>query len=210
MKRFLIFFTTIIFTLSSSLAKDLVVNSTPDKADVRITSLNGTDVKKAGETPFKIPLSEASATYANGADVFIVEVFKDGYETYRLVIPEFLKADLTLDVILTQRADLETLKKVDKSMADLFEAQRMIRSKNYLGALKKIDEVDKLMPKLSVTKELQAATYYLQNDYKKAFDYYQQAFAANTENLDAYKMILYLEKAMGIKKARDPAAQSDK
>lgn len=63
-----------------------------------------------------------------------------------------------------------------------------------MKAIQKITEVEKAFPRLSVTKELQAAAYYMQNDYKKALDYYQQAFAANMENLDAYKMVLYLEK----------------
>jgi tetratricopeptide (TPR) repeat protein len=183
--------------------KELIINSTPDKAEVRIVPLSGGEGRKAGETPFKIPVTEASGSYANGADLFIIEVQKEGYEPYRLVVPEFIKSDLNIDIILNQRSDWDTLKKIDKGVTDLFEVQRMIRSRNYDGAIKKIDEVEKYLPKLSVTKELQAAAYYMQNDYKRALDYYQQAYAANTENLDAYKMIVYLEKAMGIKKVKD-------
>jgi tetratricopeptide (TPR) repeat protein len=196
---------TFIIILLSTLAyaKDLSINSTPDKAEVRILPLSGGEARKAGETPFKIPMNEASSSYANGGDVFMIELIKDGYEPYRMVVPEFIKSDISIDVVLTQRTGLDEIKKIDKGMADLFEAQRMIRSRNYIGAIKKIDEVEKSIPKLSVTKELQGATYYMQNDYKSALDYYQQAYAANTENLDAYKMIVYLEKAMGIRKAKD-------
>jgi tetratricopeptide (TPR) repeat protein len=202
--KFLLLFA--LFTTVVS-AKELIVTSTPNKAEVRILPLSGaSDNRKAGETPFSIPIAEAASAYANGSDIFILEVHKEGYETYRVIIPEFIKASINLDVVLNQKNDLETIKKVDKGMTILFEAQRMIRSKNYEGALKKIDEAEAVMPKLSVTKELQAATYYMQNDYKKALDHYQQAFAANTENLDAYKMIVYLEKAMGVKKiGREPA-----
>lgn len=193
--------TILALLISSAFAKEITVNSTPAKADVKISPLSGGNGRKAGETPFKISLSEASSTYANGSDIFIVEVLKEGYETYRILIPQFLKAAINLDVVLEQRTDLETIKKIDKGMADLFEAQRMIRSSNYEGAIQKITEVEKAFPRLSVTKELQAAAYYMQNDYKKALDYYQQAFAANMENLDAYKMVLYLEKAMKVSKA---------
>ncbi len=194
-----------IFMSLCALAKDLAINSTPDKAEVRIMPLSGGDPRKAGETPFKIPMVEAAGTYANGGDVFMVEILKDGYEPYRMVVPGFIKSDISIDVVLTQRTGWEDLKKVDKAMTDLFEAQRMIRGRNYEAAMKKIDEVEKVMPKLSVTKELQAAAFYMQNDYKKALDYYQQAYAANTENFDAYKMVQYLEKAMGLTKAKDAA-----
>ena len=193
--------TILALLISSAFAKEITVNSTPTKADVKISPLSGGNGRKAGETPYKISLSEASTTYANGSDIFIVEVLKEGYETYRILIPNFLKAAINLDVVLEQKTDLETIKKIDKGMADLFEAQRMIRSSNYEGAIQKITEVEKALPKLSVTKELQAAAYYMQNDYKKALDYYQQAFATNTDNLDAYKMVLYLEKAMSVSKA---------
>jgi tetratricopeptide (TPR) repeat protein len=195
----------VLFLISlPSPAKDLVVNSFPDKAEIRLSSPSGgTIAQKAGETPFKISLAEVLRSYANGNNVFVLEVVKEGYETYRIIIPEFLKSDLTIDVVLTQKNDLEFLKRVDKGMNLLFEAQRMIRSRNYQGAQSKIAEVEQLIPKLSITKELEASAYYLQNDFKRALDYYQQAFAANGENLDAYKMIVYLEKAMGLTKASD-------
>lgn len=199
MKYIYIIFFNLIFSFAH--ANDLVISTTPDNAEIRIKRLTEPTARKAGQSPFKMSLSQLLSNYANGSDMFMIEVIKEGHETYRAVLPAFVKSDLNMQVILQPRADWEEYKKIDKAIAELFEAQRMIRSKNYDGATKKIEEVEKNYPHLSVTKELKASSYYLRNDYKKALDYFQQAYYANTENLDAYKMMVYLEKAMGVKKA---------
>lgn len=196
-----IYIILLILSFSFSHANDLVISTTPDNAEIRIRRLTDTTSRKAGQSPFKMPLSQLLSSYASGSDMFMIEVVKEGHEVYRTVLPSFVKADVSMQILLQPRADWEEYKKIDKAIAELFEAQRMIRSKNYDGAGKKIDEVEKNYPHLSITKELKASSYYLRNDYKKALDYYQQAYYANTENLDAYKMMVYLEKSMGVKKA---------
>ena len=196
-----IYLLLILVNFSFAHANDLVISTTPDNAEIRIKRLTEVNARKAGQSPFKMSLSQLITNFASGSDMFMIEVVKEGHETYRTVLPSFVKSDVSMQVVLQPRADWEEYKKIDKAIAELFEAQRMIRSKNYDGATKKIEEVEKNYPHLSVTRELKASSYYLRNDYKKALDYYQQAYYANTENLDAYKMMVYLEKAMGVKKS---------
>ena len=189
-----------IILCSSARATDLVVTTTPEKAEIKVSMLNGGNAVKVGETPFKMSVKEISTNYVNNSEIFVVEVIKEGHEAYRIIVPSFLKSTIKLEVVLQPKPELIENKKIDKLVNELFEVQRLIRAQNYSTAGSKIEELEKRYPKLSITKELKASSFYLQNDYKKALDFYGQAYFANSENIDAYKMMVYLEKSLGIKK----------
>lgn len=195
------------FVAAPAWALKLEVRSNPEKAEVRMRLLNSVELKKIGETPLETTVEEFVRSYAEGQDAVILEVFKPGHEPYRMTMPLFLKSDFMLDVNLEKKSGYDEIKKIDGAIAELFEAQRMIRSQNYDAAITKLQALEKTFPNTSVAKELLGAAHYLKKDFKAALDFYQQAVSANTDNLDAAKMVQYLEKTMGLKKAGDPAVR---
>lgn len=191
------------------LAGVLSITSTPGEADIYLGPIHGNvTLNKAGATsadgkkPFVIDMKDVIANYSQ-SEVFAIEIRKKGFESKNYIIPKLDKADLTIEVNLTRISKFEKAKEIDQIIAELFDAQRLIRGKNYSDAQQKLLEVEKITGDLSVNKELLGSAYYLQGDYKKALAYFQMAYMTNPDNLDAYKMIVYLEKSMGVTKAKD-------
>lgn len=201
MKKIVLHLTLTSLFIASCFANELVVTTTPEKAEIKVSLLQGVSEKvKIGESPFKMSLKEISNNYLNDSELFILEIIKEGHEPYRVVVPTFLKSTMSLDLVLQPKSEWDETKKTDKLVNELFEVQRLIRAQNYSTAASKIEELEKKHPRLSIIKELKASGYYLQSDYKKALDFYKQAYFANSENIDAYKMMVYLEKSLGVTK----------
>lgn len=194
MKTLLIIFmalTTKIF------AQDLVINSMPDEANIYIKGNANEPGQLLGKTPFKQPIQNVINNYVK-KNSFIIEIEKEGYEVYRIVLAKTSSSEVDLSINLKVDRKIATIKEHDSMMVELFSIQKLIRSGNYQSAIARLDELEKKYKHFSIIAELKATAYYLNKDIEKALSYYRMAFALNSDNVDAYKMKVYLEKKLKI------------
>lgn len=193
----ILFILLIILTSASALAEKIEIKSNPEEAEIFVLSDDSSAPQKIGKTPLKQDLKELIKTYVK-KNTFILELRKDGYEPYRILFTKTSNLDVELSVNMEVSRDIQTIKKHDLLMVELFDVQKMIRSKNFVDAMNKLNDLEKRYPHFSIIAELKATTYYMQKDVEKALSYYRKSFALNADNVDSYKMKVYLEKKLGI------------
>ena len=188
-----------ILTLFSTnvLAEKIEIKSNPEEAEIYVLSDESANAQKIGKTPFKQDLKELIQTYVKKNN-FVIELRKDGYESYRILLTKTSNLDVELSVNMEVSREIQTIKKHDLLVVELFDVQKLIRGKNFVDAMNKLNELEKKYPHFSIIAELKATTYYMMKDVEKALSYYRKSFALNSDNVDAYKMKVYLEKKLGI------------
>ena len=182
---------------SQAQAAKLEIKSNPPEAEILVYADTNAKPEKIGKTPYTADMEELIQTYVK-KNIFIIEVKKDGFEDYKILFTRSSDSDVKMTVNLEVSKKIKTIQDHDTLMTRLFEAQRLIRGKNYSDAIKKLDELEKKFPHFSTIAELKATTYYMQKNVEKALSYYRRSFALNPENIDAYKMKVYLEKKLGV------------
>ena len=198
----LIFLLMIIITVATELhAADLNIKSDPEKATVYIREASGTKRSKLGETPLKIKLEDIFSTYTKDR-TFIIEIEKNGHRNYNMLVSIYNKADINFNVKMEVSDSVELTKNFDSIVAQLFEAQRLLRDKNYTAAIETLSTLSKKHGNLSTVFELLGSAYYLKKDFQNALSSYRKAFSLNADNSDAYSMKLYLEKALGVRSVK--------
>jgi tetratricopeptide (TPR) repeat protein len=179
-------------------AEDISVTSNPEQADVFVKNTLTKEKVKIGKTPLKMSLNDIVNNFAR-SNVFIVEISKDGFDPYRLLLSRTGSNDIELSVNLDISKNIQMVKEVDFLMSQLFDVQRQIRAKDYGSALTKLDELEKDFPHYSIIYELKGSAYYLDKQFSKALNYYRKAFSVNPENRDSYIMKVYLEEKFELK-----------
>ena len=183
--------------LQMAYAEQLIIKSDPPKADLTVRNLGGTDDTQFGSTPYEGSLNELAANYAK-ANFFIITVGKEGFISQSFVVSDTLKSDISLNISLIPKEDTLAIQKIDKSIAELFEAQRLLRSNQYDQAIALLKTTESTQGNLSVIPEMLGSAYYLKKDHKGALAWYEKAYRINPSNKDAYTMKEYLRKALGI------------
>lgn len=201
MRRFkLLYLIILTFFLSFEVfASNIEINSNPDGADIYAISPTTGSKEKMGSTPFVGDMS--SFFQKAGGDSFVLEVIKDGFDAYRILVPNLGKNDIVMNLNLQISADIKLVQDLDFLMNDLFDVQRLARSKDFVSALEKLAMLEKKFPNYSVIHEMKGSIFYLQNEYTRSLSSYRRAFALNSQNQDAYRMKIYLEKRFNL----DPA-----
>lgn len=194
--NFLYIILTTFFLANNSFADQIKLKSEPTDATIYVRDLNGTLKNKIGKTPFEGNVQEIASTYAK-SNFFIIVIEKDGYESQSLMLNDLLKSDIELSMNLTAKEDFLDYRKLDKSINDIFEAQRLLRSAQYSEAVTLLKNVEKEQPKLSIVPEMVGSALYLSKDLKGSLSWYEKAYRMNPENKDAYIMKNYLRKGMG-------------
>ncbi len=185
------------FLLSGqALAGKLVIKSNPEDSTVYVVRANGKEVK-VGKTPFEGDLSNLTSRYVK-SDSFVITLKKKGYEDYRVLMAKNSNVDMNLSANLTIHEKVSSIKEYDLLIADLFDVQRLMRSKNYSDAQGKLDSLEKKYNGFSIIPELKGIAYYMSKDIEKSLSHFRRAFSVNPENKDAYKMKVYLEKKLGV------------
>ncbi len=123
---------------------------------------------------------------------------KKGYEDYNVLFTKTSSVDVNLTVNLKVDPKISKIIDHDNLMMALFNVQKLIRGRNISDAIKQLDELEKKYKDFSIVAELKATAYYMNKDVENALAYYRRAFALNAENIDAYKMKVYLEKKLGV------------
>jgi len=193
-----------IFLIFSSLAmsEELSIKSNPEQAEIYVKNAANHERVKIGKTPLKISMNEIVNNYAK-SNVFVLELEKDGFDSYRVLMTRTGSNDIELNVNLEVSKNVRMIKDVDYLVSQLFEVQRQIRTKDYTSAVRKLDELEKDFPHYSVIYELKGSAFYLDKQFNKALNYYRKAFGINPDNRDAYIMKVYLEEKFNLKQPTD-------
>jgi hypothetical protein len=176
-------------------AGKLSIKSQPAGAEIYI-STGGRPVR-LGVTPYEADLSEVILTYVK-RNSFMMELKKAGHMPYRVLLAKTADVDLELAANLELDQAVSNHKEHDLLMNELFDVQKLIRGRNFRDAQVKLDDLEKKHPTLSVIPELKATSYYMNKEVENALSYYRKAFTLNPDNVDAYRMKVYLEKKLGV------------
>lgn len=201
--RSLLFLIAIIFS-ASSFAETLEIKSTPEKAEVYVRNPKTNRVSKVGTTPLKLDFDNISNNYTQSQN-FVLILKKQDYEDYRVLMTKPRSADVSLLANMSLINRSEDVRKTDVLINELFDAQRLVRSKNYDQAIQKLTTLEEKHRDISVIYEMKAMAYYMKKNINESLSYYRKAFAVNPGNKDAYTMKTYLEKELGLE--RSPASK---
>lgn len=195
--------TSLIFS-SSIFAETLEVKSVPDKAEVYVRNPATNKISKVGTTPVKLDFENIARNYAQSQN-FVLIIKKENYEDYRVLLTKPKSSDVTLLANMDLINVAENTKKYDVLINQLFDVQRLIRSKNYDDAITKLTVLEESNSEISAIYEMKAMAYYMKKNVNESLSYYRKAFSVNPANKDAYTMKEYLEKELGL--GRAPASK---
>lgn len=187
---FILLFSPLVF------AGKITIKSQPDAADIFI--IDGTSKPvPLGKTPFESDLEDIIRNYVKSSS-FVLELKKDGHDPYRVLVAKTANVDMALTATLELSQAITNIKEHDSLMNELFDVQKLIRARNFVDAINKLEDLEKKNPRLSIIPELRATAMYLNKDVEGALSYYRKAFSVNPDNADAYRMKIYLEKKLGV------------
>ncbi len=187
--------TFIIFLIMSSvtLSEEISITSNPERAIISVKNAQTGQEVSIGKTPYKGNLETIVANVASGS-VFMLELKKNGFEPYRILITKTGSSDIAINVNMDVSRSMKMTQDFDLLMNELFDAQRMIRLKDYASSMEKLNVLIKKFPHFSIVYELKGSVFYLMKEFKRSLTFYRKAFATNSKNRDAYRMKIYLEK----------------
>ncbi|MCO4793109.1 MAG: hypothetical protein KC493_05335 [Bacteriovoracaceae bacterium] len=190
-----LFFTLLVIGLFNNvvMSEEIAITSNPEEVDIFVKNAQTGQELKIGKTPYKGDVDALTANVANGS-VFMIELRKVGFESYRILFTKAGKSDIAVNVNMEVAKDMSMTQDFDLLTGDLFDVQRMVRTKDYQSALKKLEMLEKKFPHFSVVYEMRASVFYLMKEFKRSLTFYRKAFATNPKNRDAYRMKMYLEK----------------
>jgi len=190
-----LFFTLLVstFIVTGIQAEEIAITSNPEEVNIFVKNAQTGQELNIGKTPYKGDVDALTANVANGS-VFMIELRKDGFEPYRILFTKAGKSDIAVNVNMEVSKDMSMTQDFDLLTGDLFDVQRMVRTKDYQSALKKLEMLEKKFPHFSIVYEMKASVFYLMKEFKRSLTFYRKAFATNPKNRDAYRMKMYLEK----------------
>jgi tetratricopeptide (TPR) repeat protein len=177
-------------------AEQLKLKSDPPGAIINIRDLGGVQNIKIGNTPYEGNLLDLASNYAK-SNFFLIVIEKDGYESQSILLSDLLKSDIELSINLIPKDDILHFRKIEKSINDIFESQRLMRAQQYDEAITLLKRVEQEQPKISIIPELVGSAFYLKKESKASLTWFEKAYRMNPENKDAYTMRAYLKKALG-------------
>lgn len=194
LRQILIFISVAMSTSVS--AEQLKLKSDPPDAIVYIRDLGGAQNVKIGNTPYEGNLLDLAANYAK-SNFFLVVIEKNGYDSQSILLSDLLKSDIELSINLNPKDDILHYRKIEKSINDIFESQRLMRAQQYDDAIVLLKSAEIEQPKISIIPELIGSAFYLKKDQKASLTWFEKAYRMNPENKDAFTMKAYLKKALG-------------
>lgn len=195
----ILLFLILIFNVGkkSAYGQEIEIDTTPKEAELFLkNNMDGKEVK-LGKTPYKEELESVFGAVSGSNMVFLV-IRKDGFQTREVLLTKSKDIDIKIKAELKVSDEIKTIKEHDKLMIDLFKVQKLIRGKNFSGAIGQLEELEKDHQFFSIIPELKAIALYMNKDVEKALSMFRHAFSLNPQNVDAYHMKVYLEKQLGV------------
>lgn len=179
------------------MAARFMVRSEPSGAEVMVQTAQGGEKTKLGVTPLDVDHSQIDAITKGVA--FKLELSKQGFDKYEMLVASTGKEDITWDAVLVPSVKEKGDPEIDVLISGLFEAQRLVRAKDYAGALTSLEILEKKFPNVSSVYELKGSVNYLKKDFNIALAEFRKAFTLNPQNKVAQQMKAYLESKVNIK-----------
>lgn len=185
--------------LAGCAAATLSLDSSPQKADVYVSTGFDSQGTKIGSTPLTITSAEASRAAGSAGGPIYVEFRKQQRQPARAVITDVNAGDLRLNMTLAASNGLEDQDATNAAVDMLFESQRMTLAGRYDDALTKIKQLQKESPQLAAPYEIEGGIYVMQKKLPEALDAYRAAARINPRNPETIRMRNYLEGMVGAK-----------
>lgn len=193
-----------LFVSMASYAEVLEIKSTPEKAEVFVRNPKTNKISKVGTTPIKLDFDNIADNYTQSKN-FVLILKKPDYEDYRVLMTKPRSSDVSLLANMNLINKAEDVRTTDILINELFDVQRLVRSKSYDQAIEKLSILEEKHRDISVIYEMKAMAFYMKKNVNESLSYYRKAFAVNPANKDAYTMKVYLEKELGLD--RSPASK---
>ena len=172
-------------------SNQLMVESTPDGADVFIFGPNNTK-QKVGKTPISITNSNAPSLFKETTQVTIQ---KEGYKSESfLVPPASTTATGRISAQLNQIESATTTNEVSEGVAQVL---RMISKKNYAEAERSLNTYTLKFSTVPIFWDLLGNVHYLQKNLDRALNSYQTSLNLNPQNAETQKMIAKIKSMRG-------------
>lgn len=172
------------------------VFSNPPEAEVFAKPVGGAELTLLGKTPTFISSSDLQKKYGSGGPMYL-EIRKNGYKTDSFYLSEVTRTDLAIKRELEPVRDRLSQEWLNRNVVKMFEVRRLVEAKRYNEALNQIREAKQELPLVSTVHELEAGILLLKADYRSAVDSYRTALRLNPGNIEAQKMVKYLERTYG-------------
>lgn len=176
-----------ILLASCSSSTSIKVTTEPAGAKILVRSMGTKSYEEMGVTPLTISSDDLEKKKIKDGPLYI-DLQKEGYKKSSVLLAETEAVDIEVQMNLNPEDKLENARKYDELSNQLFEVQRLIRTKSFEEALKITATIKKDFPELSVPNELEGSIYYLQSKFKKSLEAFNLAYSKNTENAFVLKM----------------------
>ncbi len=199
MLRNLLLLSILIF-VSSCGSQEITIRSTPEQADVFIAKLGKGEREKIGQTPMTLDEDTMKKLSETKDTLVVLEIERSGYMREQIIVNDFGSTNVEYDFSLKTNNIANVIKDIDSVSENLFKAQKLMRSGGYDDSLKILTDLDKKFPYSSVINELIGGAHFFKKQYKNSLIYYDLAYKYDPKNIDAYKMLQYLENELGVKR----------
>lgn len=166
--------------------------SSPSGVDVYAKALGRENSRMLGQTPLSLPLASIEKEFKGSGPVYLI-FEKEGYRREKVMVTELSNIQLNLSVQMVEVHKIQDEREFNTVIASILECQQLIKDKRYDEALRRLGEIERVAPHLSVVYEMQGAIFYLQKKFGEALHAYRLAVKYNPHSGEANKMRRYLE-----------------
>lgn len=183
-------FMLLLFLNSCSTISKVKITSSPDKAEVKVTTNDG-ETKSLGTTPLELTGKDI---YSSASRMSVIHISKDGFESQNVFIAQESSLE-SYNINIKLRTKSEDVKNQDmksrqeKLAKNIAMSNNLINKKRYDEAERVLTSVSQDFPYVSVSYDLLGNIAYLRRDFRAAINYYEKSYQLNPENSETKTMI---------------------
>jgi tetratricopeptide (TPR) repeat protein len=187
------------FLNSCSTISKVKINSSPDKAEVKVTTNDG-ETKSLGTTPLEL---NGKDIYSSASRMSVIHISKDGFESQNVFIAQESSLE-SYNINIKLRTKSEDVKNQDiksrqeKLAKNIAMSNNLINKKRYDEAERVLTSVTQDFPYVSVSYDLLGNIAYLKRDFRAAINYYEKSYQLNPENSETKTMIDKLKRMINL------------
>jgi tetratricopeptide (TPR) repeat protein len=189
-----------LFLLGCGSSQTLSIKTNPPKAQVFIKELGSAKKEKIGETPILLEEDIINKFVNPGNAPVMIEITMRGYQKQQFIVNDLGKTSIDYDIDLEVHNFTNIITKIDTVGSHLIEAQKLMRAGNYENSIDILKNLLQDYPSSSIVNEFMGAAYYMKKDYLNSLNYYETAAKYGHKNIDAFKMMKYLEDVLKVKR----------
>ncbi|NUN06853.1 MAG: hypothetical protein HUU57_13950 [Bdellovibrio sp.] len=190
----------ILFFLLSGCTSKLIIQSTPQQADIYVAIEGKADRVKLGQTPMEITetqLAEMLKITPESSQWIEFTFEKKDFLTRNMMLPSnrWGEATKTLKVNLSPAPEQTTI--VRKMINYFFNAKKFAESKQFEQAHSEIDKILEIDSKSSQAMTMKAGIFFLQGRLDESKKLYTEALALDPSSTDAIQMLEKIQNKRG-------------